>query len=227
VLRAFHQHALRALRIEAAAAARAEATDEWRDTRRSAWEARRRHLEMRREAFNEVAKPLEPYIAVFVLFATPAFVMSTPFCQNHSGASSAETASVSSVASSTDFTYGTCDVWCEFLLAFRSLGSVAVYLAPRERRCEVVAVGATWSKLCTRVFGGRLRCSVRTNEPMHGRIEEHYEMFGLAQEPPANQDMNADGAAVGDDNAAVADGVVAHPRVRHDPGATARRWCIR
>jgi hypothetical protein len=86
VLRAVHLHALLALRNEAAAAARAEVSDVWIDTRRSTWEARRGLLEARREAFNEVAKPLEPYIFVFVAFAAPAFVMSTTFCQNHSGA---------------------------------------------------------------------------------------------------------------------------------------------
>ena len=80
VLRAVHLHALRALRIEAAAVVHAKASDVWRKPWRSTWKARRRILEARREAFNEVAKPLEPYIFVFAVFAAPAFVMSTAFC---------------------------------------------------------------------------------------------------------------------------------------------------
>jgi hypothetical protein len=62
-LRALHEHALRALRSEVAATTEEEARDEWLGTRRSFWGARRLLLEAQREAFNEVAKPLEPYIA--------------------------------------------------------------------------------------------------------------------------------------------------------------------
>jgi hypothetical protein len=111
---------------------------------------------LRREAFNAVAKPLEPYIFVFVMFTAPAFIMSTPFCQNHSGASTTTTESF--VDAFTDLSYGTCDVWCELTLAFRSIGTVAVYLVSRKRRAELVAVRTTWRKLCTRVVGC-VRCA--------------------------------------------------------------------
>ena len=87
VLRPLHLHALHALRTEASAALWAEENDVWADTRRGAWAARRQLLEARRVAFNEVAKPLEPYRAIFVVFGVPAFVMSTSYCQRHSGAS--------------------------------------------------------------------------------------------------------------------------------------------
>jgi hypothetical protein len=193
VLRALHHHALRALRTEAAATARAEENDEWADTRRSAWEVRRRLLVARREAFDEVAKPLEPYIFVFVLFAAPAFVMSTTFCQSHSGARVAGHESVVGDVggTSTDFTYGTCDVWCEFVLAFRSLGTVAVYLVPRERRVELVAVRSTLRKLFTRVFGCICRRTRAPYAPLsHGHRGE-YEMGELEQQQ--QQMLAADG----------------------------------
>ena len=106
-------------------AARAEANDEWRDTRWSAWEARRRLLEARREAFNEVARPLEPYIAVFVVFAAPAVLMSTTYCDEHSGVRE-ENGHYEGVGGVRKRTYGMCDVLCEFALAFRSLASVLV-----------------------------------------------------------------------------------------------------
>jgi hypothetical protein len=192
VLRVVHRRALRDLRTETAEAARCEAVDGWADTRRSAWEARRRYLEAHRCAFNEVAKPLEPYIAVFVLFGAPAFVMSTRYCQNHSGANAADGMGVEgNIGGSTHFSYGTCDVWCEFVLAFRSLGAVAVYLVSRERRAEIVAVRATWRKLCTRVVGC-VRCAL-DQEPRGYVPLDHDSLRGVemdAFESLTNDDDN-------------------------------------
>jgi hypothetical protein len=205
VLRALHLHALRVLRTEAIAAELAEETDDWADTRRSAWEARRLFLELRREAFNEVAKPLEPYIFVFVMFAAPAFVMSTPFCQSHSGATSA-IARDSFGNASTDFTYGTCDVWCEFALAFRSLGTVAVYLVPRKSRAELLAVRTTCRKLCPRVVGC-VRCTpCSPYAPLAVHIHDNvFEMDTLGQLPPDTADNNTNGAVIVDAATTVAD----------------------
>ena len=180
VVRALHHYALRTLRTEEAEVARAEAADEWAATRQSAWNARRSLLETRRDAFNEVAKPLEPYIAVFVVFAAPAVIMSTPFCQNRSGAIKASGASVLDNADGNDFTYGTCDVWCEFVLAFRSLGAVAVYLLARERRAELVAVRSTWRKLCVRAMAC-LRCKQLPYAPLDDHQAAWHEMQELEQ----------------------------------------------
>ena len=186
VLRIMYRATLRELRADAAEAARAEASDAWADTRRSEWEARRELLEARREVFGDVAKPLEPYIAVFVAFVTPALVMSTSFCQNRSGA----TASVTErhEGATATFSLGTCDVWCEFALAFRSLATVAVYLVPRERRAELVAVRSTWRKLLTRVKGCFNRRHQSTEYfPVLGSSNDHgcgdeYEMIALARQ---------------------------------------------
>jgi hypothetical protein len=91
VLRSFHQNALDHLHAETRFAATVAHHDEWRLTRWRAWNEHFRLLKSRGEAFDEVAKPLEPYIFVFALFAAPAFVMSTPFCQDRSGASTVGT----------------------------------------------------------------------------------------------------------------------------------------
>jgi len=90
-----------------------------------------------------------------VVFAAPAFVMSTRFCQQSSGASAGKGGNAASGfgSDSANFIYGTCDVWCEFILAFPSLASVEVYLASRERFAELVGVRTTLRKLCTRVLG--------------------------------------------------------------------------
>jgi hypothetical protein len=72
---------------------------------------------IKRDAYEEVAKPLEPYVVVFILFAVPAAVMSTDYCVDNSGASSAN--------ASRNISYGTCNAWCEMILSFRSIATVA------------------------------------------------------------------------------------------------------
>jgi hypothetical protein len=82
-------------------------------------------------------------------------VMATDWCQEQSQANVAGT----SVSTSNDeIAYGTCDTWCEFALAFRSLTTVAVYLLPRASRAELVDVQTTCRLLRSRVasaFCGR------------------------------------------------------------------------
>jgi hypothetical protein len=202
-LRISHVRALRALRFEVDVAARAEGLDTWRDTRQSAWSARRALLEAQREAFNEVAKPLEPYVFVFVVFAAPAFVMSTSFCQKHSGASATYVSNNGYVSAAADYSYGTCDVWCELVLAFRSLGAVAVYLVSRERRAEIVDVGATWRKLRARVIGC-IRC--KPPPPPYALLGpddgDWHEMQAIAQQTRGDRD-NSDITAVAADAASL------------------------
>ena len=193
VLRMMARNAIQALHTIAVAATRDEAADVWADTRRGAWRARQQVLQARRDAFAEVAKPLEPYIAVFVLFSPPAFVMSTSFCQRHSGASAmaADTSGYAVYTGSATVSYGTCDVWCEFVLAFRSLCTVAVYLVPRERRSELLAVRTTWRKLRTRWIEW-ICCSTRAQYvPLGHNDNDEFEMNSLEHQQLANDDTNA------------------------------------
>ena len=74
--------------------------------------------------YEGVARPLEPYVLVFLAFGVPAAIMSTDYCRSHSNAQDVATASLT--ASNREITYGTCDVLCEFALAFRSMASVLV-----------------------------------------------------------------------------------------------------
>jgi len=196
VLRVLYRATVRELRADAAEVALAEASDAWADTRRSEWEARRQLLEARREAFGEVAKPLEPYILVFVAFAAPALVMSTSFCQNRSGATAYVTERHEGATAT--FSLGTCDVWCEFALAFRSLATVAVYLVPRERRAELVAVRSTWRNLVKRVKGCFNRRHPSTEYfPVLGSSNnnhscgDEYEMIALAQQQQQHTESTA------------------------------------
>ena len=99
-------------------------------------------------------KPLEPYVVVFVIFSLPAFVMSTEFCRSHSGVTSSDegvTMGGDVALGLAAMEFGTCDVWCELALAFRSLGTVVVFLMRRDRRVQVLSVCTTCRKLWARV----------------------------------------------------------------------------
>lgn len=84
-LRVAHAAAEWSWREQVRATAMEEEQDEWADTRRSSWEERWQQARLQKEGYREVAKPLEPYVLVFIVFAVPAIVMSTTECVNHSG----------------------------------------------------------------------------------------------------------------------------------------------
>eukprot|EP00035_Acanthoeca_spectabilis_P027448 m.466603 g.466603 ORF g.466603 m.466603 type:complete len:1083 (-) comp25399_c0_seq1:69-3317(-) len=123
----------------------AEAADEWASTRQSQWKVQREIVNQQRAGVDDVAKPLELYVAVFVLFGIPTLVMSTKYCQTNSRDDSAV---------ETFIEYGTCDVWCELILAFRSLATVAVFFRPRERRAELANFGTASRLLAARICSG-------------------------------------------------------------------------
>eukprot|EP00035_Acanthoeca_spectabilis_P028292 m.469958 g.469958 ORF g.469958 m.469958 type:complete len:813 (+) comp29261_c0_seq1:117-2555(+) len=119
---------------------------------------KQRVLDLMRKGYDDVAKPLEPYIAVFVAFGVPAVVMATDYCRDNSSAN-APRASGSSDSSST-VAYGTCDVWCELVLSFRSLATVAVYLSWPEHRQALLAPVTLFRKLSRRTNRGSRRRKV-------------------------------------------------------------------
>lgn len=104
------------------------------------------------QGYEEIARPLEPFVFVFVLFGIPACVMASEWCVHESSANSANTASASIGYQSES--YGTCDVWCELVLAFRSLGTAAVFFSQPRNRQELLQ----FRTLCRRLWA-RLRFS--------------------------------------------------------------------
>jgi len=126
-----------------------EADDEWKVTRRSRWQTQRRVLAAQRGVYAQVARPLELYVLIFVLFGAPAIVMATDFCLSDSGAQST---GHTSIARDGSLSYRTCDVWCEFALSFRSLAAVAVYFWPRQHRAELWDVQTMFRNLWMRVL---------------------------------------------------------------------------
>ena len=82
---------------------------------------RRQLLDLIEEGYDEVVKPLEPYVATFILFAVPAVFMATDYC----GKRSDPTEAVTSV---------NCQHVCELVLSLRTLATVGVYYSnPRAR----------------------------------------------------------------------------------------------
>lgn len=48
-----------------------EIADDWADSRRSLWRARRQILVLKRDAYTDVAKPLELFVLIFIFFGLP------------------------------------------------------------------------------------------------------------------------------------------------------------
>lgn len=128
--------------------------DYWSDVDTDVRGRKQRLLDLVKEGYEEVARPLEPYVAVFVVFGVPAIVMATDFCQANS---STQTSLTSTAFASSSVAYGTCDVWCEFVLSFRSLAAVLVFLSWPEHRRTLFQPRALLRRLVTRSTGTRRR----------------------------------------------------------------------
>jgi hypothetical protein len=108
---------------------------------------KRRFLELTKETYEELFRPLEPFVTVFIVFGVPACVMATDYCHEHSQVS----AKVDGFANI--IKVEKCDAVCELILSFRSAATVAVYFYSREHRNEVYHVRTLWRRLRARVTG--------------------------------------------------------------------------
>jgi hypothetical protein len=121
--------------------------DLWAPDQQGERKTKRRFLELTKETYDELFRPLEPFVAVFIVFGVPAFVMATDYCNEHSQVSTVFVGFVPTI------NVGKCDVVCELILSFRSLATVAVYFYSREHRNEVYHVRTLWRRLRARVTG--------------------------------------------------------------------------
>jgi hypothetical protein len=108
---------------------------------------KRRFLELTKEIYDELFRPLEPFVAVFIVFGVPAFLMATDFCNERSQVSTWLDGPAPII------TVGKCDVVCELVLSFRSIATVAVYFCTREHRTEIYHIRTLWRRLHARVTG--------------------------------------------------------------------------
>ena len=83
-------------------------------------------LDLQKAGITEVAKPLEKYVAVFVVFGVPAIIMATQTC---------------------DTGTGNCNVICEMVLSLRSLADVAVFFSDPQSRAQLLNFSSLLQRL--------------------------------------------------------------------------------
>lgn len=145
---------------------------------------KRRLLELTKEHYDDLALPMEPFVAVFVTFGIPACVMATNYCKDESQVT------VHLSTGPWDTTVGQCDVICELVLAFRSLATVLVYFYPRENRVELFHVRVMWRRLRTRVAGWFLSSQRRHSSGV--RFHNHAMIKEIVILPEDNVDGHTD-----------------------------------
>ena len=83
---------------------------------------KRRLLDLITEGYDEIARPLEAYVATFVLFAVPAVLMASDYCEESSEPASGKI---------------NCQHACEMVLALRTLATVWVYYRNKASRDQL------------------------------------------------------------------------------------------
>eukprot|EP00041_Stephanoeca_diplocostata_P042238 m.10488 g.10488 ORF g.10488 m.10488 type:complete len:457 (-) comp7521_c0_seq1:341-1711(-) len=139
--------------------------DLWAEDDQQIRERREKILNLRRDAFAELATPLEPYVAIFVVFAIPAIIMSTDYCVQRS--------KIPFFCTSPN----------EMVLAMRSLAVATVYFLNNDNFQQLRHGGQLCTKLRTRFssagawIGRHLqgrRAPVQSNR--EGRVSFHSEV---------------------------------------------------
>ena len=188
--------------------------DLWAPSHQGIRQSKRRLLELIKEGYDEIARPLEPFVVIFIFFGVPACVMATDFCQ--------ESSQVKENGNfATHITVGKCDVVCELILAFRSMATVAVYFYPREHRTEVYHVRVMWRRLRARVSGWfRLGTSRRgSGVTFRGIMLEEVQMINAIGDECDDCKVDDDG----DGDSRVARSTVPYQLMDTDDGAIASK----
>ena len=139
------------------------------------------------ESYDELFRPLEPFVAVFIAFGIPACVMTTDYCRERSKYTSVNDDGVDTMS------IGTCDLTCELILSFRSVATVAVFFYSRENRSDFYNLRTLWTRLRARVAGWFL--------PSERKRSNHVRFRGIMLEEvymiPRSDDSDDDAGGVG------------------------------
>jgi hypothetical protein len=155
---------------------------------------KRRFLELTKETYDELFRPLEPFVAVFFVFGVPACVMATDYCHEHSQVSAKLEGDAAVIK------VGKCDAVCELILSFRSSATVAVYFYSREHRNEVYHVRTLWRRLRARVTSWFLPSNRRHASGVRFRglmLEEVKMIPGRGDDVNDDVDIDADDGSTG------------------------------
>jgi hypothetical protein len=123
----------------------------WASDQQGERQTKRRFLELTKESYDELFRPLEPFVAVFIAFGIPACVMATNYCHGRSGVSTDGSLTTGTVRD--EISVGKCDVVCELILSFRSIATVAVFFYSREHRSEIYHFRTMLRRLQARIKG--------------------------------------------------------------------------
>ena len=104
-------------------------------------------LEVRKQAYAEVVRPLEPYISVIFLFSIPQIVGVTQRCQ-------IQTSDAYSKGLNGDVVSLPCEPIVQFVMAFRPIALAVVYLWDARVRAEAFDIPDAWRRLRNRRGGG-------------------------------------------------------------------------
>lgn len=98
-------------------------------------------LVLQRDAYLEIAKPLEIYVALFIFFSIPAIIMATDWC----------------AVNNQNFTDTVnCNTVAELVLAVRSIATVLVFfITEPERQLEIFQPKILWNKCIQRISNVR------------------------------------------------------------------------
>lgn len=116
----------------------------------------RKLLDLQKFGWLEVARPLEPYVMVFIVFSIPAIVTATDYCINRS-----------LVGMNTP-----CNMVAQMVLSMRSLATASVFFFEKHRRREAFdikgLVRKSWARLSATLFcapqGLRFRGTIHVQE---------------------------------------------------------------
>ena len=114
-------------------------------------ETRSKLLALRKGAYADVVKPLEPYVVVIILFMIPQAIAVSKACQLQTGDTRAKGEKGDSDAALP------CDYSCALALAFRTMALALVYLS-RSNRSQLLDVAGlfrrAWARLRAAAAGG-------------------------------------------------------------------------
>lgn len=130
---------------------RSELEEYWNGNSRHEAKARYRKerlLEMQRDAYRDVARPLEIYLFVLILCSIPGIVMTADFCVHQSS-------QYQDKENSQGFP---CQILCEFILSVRALIVSMLFFAEKTSRKQAFNFGELRRKLGIRISNSPLNC---------------------------------------------------------------------
>jgi len=148
---------------ESAAATEQYARDYWAESDKPFLEKKVKLMNLQKQAYLEITKPLEPYVVMFVLFMAPAIPMATKACAEQQG----------------PYKSSFCMQPCELVLTFRAYATVLIYFSNKDARAQLFDVKKLCRKFSTRVREMMSKITCAESKP--GRVAFANEIESVRQ----------------------------------------------